>query len=176
MHEIIQDPTKIAAVFKALSDPTRLKIFEFLCARSIPVVIDEKGNVRPIRGPTVGEVCCRVTGMDRITSRISFHLKELRHTGLITMERRGRNMICSVNREVVASLARYLDKQGKESEYDECVENVSDKDERRVNLRDVWKGDGSLTRQISERDQSCCGSSSICESPIAPNLYTLEET
>lgn len=95
-------------MFKALGDPTRLRIFEFLRACCCPVAVAEDGDVRPVTGPTVGEVCCQVTGADKITSTISFHLKELRNAGLITMEKRGKNMICGVDREAVTRLASYL--------------------------------------------------------------------
>src|SRR5579863_7934359 len=98
----------VAAMFKALGDPTRLAIFEFLRACCCPVAIEESGSVRPVLGPTVGEVCCQVTGAEQINSKISHHLKELRLAGLITVERRGKNMICGVNREAVARLAAYL--------------------------------------------------------------------
>ena len=59
-------------------------------------------------GLTVGEICCRVTGEDRISSAISFHLKELRLAGLIQMERRGKNMICSINQDALVTLADYF--------------------------------------------------------------------
>lgn len=98
-----------AVLFKALGDPTRLKIFQFLQAQCCPVAIEESGDVRPVSGPTVGEVCCQVTGADRITSTLSHHLRELRLAGLITMERRGKNMICGVNRDAVAELIRVLE-------------------------------------------------------------------
>jgi ArsR family transcriptional regulator len=97
-----------AARFKALGDPTRLRIFDFLRGCCCPVAVEETGAVRPVQGPTVGEVCCNVTGADRITSVVSHHIKELRLAGLITVERRGKNMICGVNREAVAQLAAYL--------------------------------------------------------------------
>src|SRR5688572_641864 len=97
-----------AAMFKALGDPTRLRIFEFLRSCCGPVAVGDSGEVRPVDGPTVGEVCCQVTGVERITSTISHHLKELRQAGLITMERRGKNMICGINQEAVAALAEYM--------------------------------------------------------------------
>ncbi len=97
-----------AAMFKALGDPTRLHIFEFLRSCCEPVAVEESGDVRPVSGPTVGEVCCHVTGAEQINSKISHHLKELRLARLITVERRGKNMICGVNREAVAALAAYL--------------------------------------------------------------------
>ncbi len=102
------DETEIAAMCKALGDPTRLKIFDFLRSCCCPVAVEETGDVRPVVGPTVGEVCCRVTGEERITSTLSHHLKELRLSGLIHVERRGKNMICSINRAALAKLTAYL--------------------------------------------------------------------
>lgn len=98
----------VVAMFRALGDPTRLQIFEFLRSCCCPVSVDEMGEVRPVSGPTVGEVCCKVTGAEQINSKISHHLKELRLAGLITVERRGKNMICGVNREALAGLSAYL--------------------------------------------------------------------
>ena len=98
----------VVTMFKALGDPTRLRIFEFLRGCCCPVAVEDGGDVRPVLGPTVGEVCCQVLGTEKIPSSLSFHLKELRQAGLITMERRGKNMICGVNREAVAALAAYL--------------------------------------------------------------------
>ena len=109
-----------AAMFKALGDPTRLRIFEFLRSCCGPVAVGDSGEVRPVEGPTVGEVCCQVTGVERITSTISHHLKELRQAGLITMERRGKNMICGINQEAVAALAAYLAEPAAECCDDEC--------------------------------------------------------
>jgi len=101
-----------AAMFRALGDPTRLRIFTFLRACCCPVAVEESGDVRPVLGPTVGEVCCRITGAEKINSTISHHLKELRLAGLITVERRGKNRICGINRAAVAALAAYLGDSG----------------------------------------------------------------
>src|SRR5437763_946265 len=90
---------ELAGRFRALGDPTRLRIFGFLSQYCCPVAVGEGGEVRPVQGPTVGEVCCSVTGAEKITSTVSFHLKELRNAGLITMERRGKNMICGVDKD-----------------------------------------------------------------------------
>ncbi len=107
MSEIEYD---LATMFRALGDPTRLRIFEFLRSCCQPVAVEESGEVRTVTGPTVGEVCCRVTGADGITSTISHHLKELRLAGLITVERRGKNMICGVKVEALDALNEYLSK------------------------------------------------------------------
>jgi ArsR family transcriptional regulator, arsenate/arsenite/antimonite-responsive transcriptional repressor len=100
--------TETARIFKGLSDKTRVQIFEFLRRRCGEVAVDENGDVRPIQGPTFGEVCCHITGKEKVNSTISFHLNELRESGLITVEKRGRLMICGLNLPVVARLASYL--------------------------------------------------------------------
>ncbi len=99
---------KISTMFKALGDHTRLRIFEFLCSLCEPVALGESGEVQMLHGATAGEVCCHVTGEDRITSTISFHLKELRNAGLISMQRKGKNMICQVDRKALEDLTSYL--------------------------------------------------------------------
>lgn len=108
----------VAGMFKALGDPTRLRIFEFLRDCCCPVAVEESGAVRPVSGPTVGEVCCHVTGAEQINSTISHHLKELRLAGLITVERRGKNMVCAVNRASIARLLLYLADDGAQSQRD----------------------------------------------------------
>ena len=97
-----------ALMFKALGDPTRLRIFEFLRAQCCPVTVEETGDVRATTGPTVGEVCCNVTGATTVTSSISFHLKELRLAGLVTVERRGKYQICGINQDALAALAAFF--------------------------------------------------------------------
>ena len=100
--------SEMALMFKALGDPTRLRIFDFLRAQCCPVAVGEDGDVEPTCGPTAGAVCCHITGQAEINSTISHHLKELRLAGLITMERRGKTMVCGVNRGAAAQLAFYL--------------------------------------------------------------------
>lgn len=68
----------------------------------------EEGEVRPVSGATVGEVCCHVTGQEKVSSTVSFHLKELRLAGLIEAEKQGKFMICSVRREAVVAMKQYL--------------------------------------------------------------------
>jgi ArsR family transcriptional regulator len=94
--------------FRALGDRTRLSIFEFLCAKCCPVAVSETGEVRRFEGATVGEVCCHVTGSEKFNSTISHHLRELRLAGLISAEREGKFMVCSINREAVDALSAYF--------------------------------------------------------------------
>ncbi|MEP6755364.1 MAG: metalloregulator ArsR/SmtB family transcription factor [Chthonomonadales bacterium] len=98
----------MSTIFKALGDPTRLQIFELLCKCEYPLTLADNGDVRVVCGPTVGEVCCSVTGAEKINSKISFHLKELRLAGLILVERQGKNMVCNVNRQAVEMLQTYF--------------------------------------------------------------------
>jgi hypothetical protein len=56
----------------------------------------------------VGDVCCHITGSERFSSTISFHIKELRLAGLISAEKDGKFMVCSVRREAIESMTAYL--------------------------------------------------------------------
>lgn len=75
--------------------------------------MEESGEVRAVQtqpeGVTVGQVCCHVTGDEKFSSTISFHLKELRLAGLIRCEKQGKFMICSVNRDRVTMLQNYFE-------------------------------------------------------------------
>lgn len=108
MTALQTDGIDLTVALKALADPTRRSLFEFLCARCCPVAMDDSCDVRPVDGPTVGEVCCQITGLNHIPSRISFHLRELRLAGIITMERRGKNVVCGVRQEALDALAAYF--------------------------------------------------------------------
>lgn len=100
--------TDVTPLFKALGDPTRRRIFEFLCERCCPVALDETGEVHRVRGATVGDVCCHITGSEKFSSTISFHIKELRLAGLISAEKEGKFMVCSVRREAIVAMVDYL--------------------------------------------------------------------
>jgi ArsR family transcriptional regulator, arsenate/arsenite/antimonite-responsive transcriptional repressor len=103
------EPTAVeslAGIFKALGDPTRLRIFEFLRCCSRDVEIDEAGQCRPANAMSVGEVCCR---LDQSMSTVSHHLKELRIAGLIRTEKRGRWIYCSVNQQALDRIRQFLD-------------------------------------------------------------------
>ena len=102
--EITKDEA-LAAVFKALGDPTRLRIFRTLCSCVQVVQVDEAGECRPAGSLSVGEVCCRLGGSMSTTSH---HLKELRLAGLIRMEKRGRWIYCSVNPAALELIGGFL--------------------------------------------------------------------
>ena len=106
MNLEMTEEEQLAAVFKALGDPTRLSIFQLLRCCDQAVEIDEAGKVRPERALSVGEVCCE---LNQAMSTVSFHLKELRLAGLIRTEKRGRSIYCSVNAAGLERIQQFLD-------------------------------------------------------------------
>lgn len=80
---------KVALLFHALSDPTRLELLERLKS---------------------GEQCvCELTDvMQAGQSRLSFHLKVLKDAGLLHDRREGRWMYYSVNRDALVDLGEFV--------------------------------------------------------------------
>lgn len=107
-----------AKSFKALSDPTRLHIVEFLssscCGR---VAVREDGGVE---SPTAGEVCCHITGAEKITSTVSHHLHELEAAGFVNLEKRGKATLCTLRPDGLIALAEYLTRLAAGSEQGSC--------------------------------------------------------
>lgn len=99
---------KLVEKFRALADPTRMRIFRMLVCCCDAMGLDETGGVSRTSGPTAGEVCCQITGATKINSTISHHLKELKRAGLITVERYGRRMICRANPAGVREMMGFL--------------------------------------------------------------------
>lgn len=67
--------------------------------------VHEDGGVE---GPTAGEICCHITGAEKITSTVSQHLHELEAVGLIRIERRGKTMVCTLKPDCLRALGEYL--------------------------------------------------------------------
>ncbi|MBS1709037.1 MAG: winged helix-turn-helix transcriptional regulator [Armatimonadetes bacterium] len=96
--EMVSDDVEdLSRAFRALGDATRLGIVTFLCQA------DKQGQ-----GATVGEVSKAVTGVSKANPRISFHLKELRTAGLITVEKQGKFIICRPDWGRLATLGTFL--------------------------------------------------------------------
>ncbi|MHB8067771.1 MAG: ArsR/SmtB family transcription factor [Desulfobaccales bacterium] len=93
----------MAEVFKALSNPNRLQIFLRLVSCCPPGTKCSASDDAVRR--CVGELG---QDLEIDPSTVSHHLKELRRSGLIRMERRGKNILCWVDRETVLGLANLL--------------------------------------------------------------------
>ncbi len=97
---------KFAEVFKALSNPNRLRIFLRLISCCQPgTVTTINDNVEPEGCACVGEL-----GQDLgiVPSTISHHIKELRRAGLIRMERCGQKIECSIDQAALAALRGFF--------------------------------------------------------------------
>jgi len=90
-----------AALFKALANPGRLKIFLRLVSCCAPGVACEVEGARAC----VGELGAN---LGLAPSTISHHIKELHRAGLIEMQRRGQKIECWIPAEVLSALAGFF--------------------------------------------------------------------
>jgi ArsR family transcriptional regulator len=93
---------KYAGIFKALSNPNRLKIFISLatCCKPGTVGIFESGSTA-----CVGDIG---KDLNIVPSTVSHHIKELRGAGLIKTRRQGQNIECWVDREILDELKYFF--------------------------------------------------------------------
>ncbi len=92
---------KFADMFKALSNPNRLGIFLRLISCCPPGTKCSPAEARRYVGELGEEV-------DVAPSTVSHHIKELRQAGLISVERRGKNIECWVDEQAVTGLLELL--------------------------------------------------------------------
>ncbi len=93
---------RLAEIFKALANPNRLHIFMRLVSCCPP---GTRCSSEAAMRQCVGELG---QDLDIDPSTVSHHLKELRRAGLIRVERRGKNILCWVDRETVEAVANML--------------------------------------------------------------------
>jgi ArsR family transcriptional regulator, arsenate/arsenite/antimonite-responsive transcriptional repressor len=94
----------LAQVFKALGDPTRLKILELLKAKGRSCCDLIARNER-------GLCACDIEGAVGLSqAAVSHHMALLKRAGLVTAEKRGRWMFYSRNEAAIAGLAESLAK------------------------------------------------------------------
>ena len=103
-----QDKTikDFAEIFKAMSNPNRLKIFLRLVSCCQPGT--QSGLECDIESE--GCACVGELGQDLgiVASTISHHIKELRQAGLIRVERRGQKIECRADPETLAALKGFF--------------------------------------------------------------------
>jgi len=93
---------KFSGIFKALSNPNRLKIFLRLVSCCVPGTVwsfEAKGIT------CVGEVA---RDLKIVPSTVSHHIKELRQAGLIKMKRSGQKIECWVDPEALKELEGFF--------------------------------------------------------------------
>ena len=90
--ESLQDPEKIVVRLESLASPVRLEVFRLLVEQ------EPKGLVS-------GEIA---EHLGQPHNGISFHLKNLQHAGLITVQREGRYQRYRAAMPVVRALVTYL--------------------------------------------------------------------
>lgn len=89
-------------MFKALSNPNRMRIFSIMTRVCGPEAC--RLGDRDVQR-CVGDLG---KGMGIAPSTVSHHVKELKRAGLIRVERRGKTILCSVDPEAVRSLAAFF--------------------------------------------------------------------
>ena len=97
---------KFADMFKALSNPHRLRIFLRLISCCPPRTLsDFRQGVEPEGCACVGDL-----GLDLgiVASTISHHVKELKQAGLIRMERKGQKIECSIEQDTLVALQDFF--------------------------------------------------------------------
>ena len=106
LRHMLHPPTdqleEFAHIFKALSNPNRLHIFMRLACCCAPGTMCE--------GDTAMRRCVGDLGQELSISpsTVSHHLKELRQAGLIKTQRRGQNIECWVDPDVLSELAKFF--------------------------------------------------------------------
>ncbi len=93
---------ELAIVFKALSNPNRLQIFQRLLCCCVP---EDICAAEEISGFCVGELG---ENLAVAPSTLSHHIKELQHAGLIKTRRKGKNIECFVEPDKVKILNHFF--------------------------------------------------------------------
>jgi ArsR family transcriptional regulator len=96
------DVERYAEIFKALSNPHRLKIFLRLVSCCAP------GTVWTLGAQESASVGDLAKDLDIVPSTVSHHIKELRHAGLIKMRRSGQKIECWVDPGVIKDLEGFF--------------------------------------------------------------------
>jgi ArsR family transcriptional regulator len=89
----------LAAVFKALSDPNRLAIFQ---------LVRERGGEGVMAEETTRSISRIAAEFDLTLSTVSHHIKELRNAGLIRCEKVGQTVYCTPDPGALEAIERFL--------------------------------------------------------------------
>ncbi len=97
--------SKLAKIFKALSNEQRLRIFRMIysCRGKSD---EEKKNCHEPGVKKSFTKACECLTLSRST--VSHHISVLQNAGLISCRREGQSMICTVNEECIVAVRDYL--------------------------------------------------------------------
>ncbi len=90
--------TELAPLFRALSDPNRLAIYQLIRER------DHASGAELERS-----ISALAREFDLSLSTVSHHVKELRRAGLIRCVKRGQTVYCEPDPSALAAIERFLD-------------------------------------------------------------------
>ena len=93
------DLERVVAAFKALSNETRLGVFEQIRLGLGKASLDQE--MRPT-------VCNVASNFDISLSTISHHIKELRNADLVRCERQGQTILWQPMEETIRMMVKYL--------------------------------------------------------------------
>lgn len=102
MSNFEDEISRFAEIFRALSNPNRLRIFLRLISCCPP---GTKCSTDTAVRQCVGDLG---QGLAIDPSTVSHHIRELRHSGLIRMERSGKHMLCWVDPQTALDTAKLL--------------------------------------------------------------------
>ena len=107
---------RLAAMFKALAHPQRLRIFLRLAATCcLPAT--------PRTVPLGASFCCASelgSGLHLAPSTVSHHLKELRQAGVMRVRRRGQKIDCWIEQDTLRLLAAFFSTCGSQTGTARC--------------------------------------------------------
>lgn len=92
---------ELASVFRALSDPNRLAIYELIRVRDPASVADLERSVSAL-----------AREFDLSLSTVSHHIKELRQAGLVRCVKRGQTVYCEADPAALAAIERFVGSAG----------------------------------------------------------------
>jgi len=102
MSNIKSDINSLAEMFKALSNPHRVAIFNRLLTCCAPGTVCDADAATHFSVGQLGE------GIDIAPSTLSHHLKELNRAGLIHMQRNGKLVECWIEPEIIEHISAFF--------------------------------------------------------------------
>ncbi|WP_429371757.1 ArsR/SmtB family transcription factor [Paenibacillus sp. DS2015] len=94
----ILDTKKMAKIFKALSNENRLELY-------LKIAESHEASFEAGGGLCVAEI---VSCLNIGAPTVSHHIKELVNAELVTTEKKGKFLICKVNKQIVAEITEMM--------------------------------------------------------------------